>query len=565
MKAIDKAKEWLDPYFDAEVRAQAETWIANDDPELEESFYKDLSFGTGGMRGVMGVGTNRINKYTIAKATLGLANYLKQELGDNTSVAIAHDSRNNSSYFARIAAGVLAAEGIKALLFPALRPTPLLSYALREKNCDAGIVITASHNPKEYNGYKVYWNDGGQLVAPQDKGVMQAVNAIERFDQISFDGPDDLIEELDDSVDAAYVEEVKQLIAKNAGEKDAGLKIVYTNLHGTGITMIPRLMKELGFNDFHTVPEQDEPDGNFPSVESPNPEERSALSPALKLGSEIDAELILGTDPDTDRVGLAIRDDKNEWLLLNGNQAAAILVHYFLNNLNPEEKDSYFVCKTIVTTKLLADMSAEHGVECIDTLTGFKYIAEQIRLKEGEKKFLCGGEESFGYLAGSFVRDKDAALSAVLFAQIAAECKAKGSDLYSYLLDIYNEYGLYKQRLVSMTKKGKAGLEEIQQMISDYRNDPPKELAGEKLVEMMDYSKSIRYVLNEDREEKIDLESSNVLQFLTEKGSLVTVRPSGTEPKIKFYFSIKQEIGDSIESAFAEAESRLDRLEKAFI
>ena len=560
-----KATEWLDPFFDLETRKTVENLLNNSPEELEECFYKDLEFGTGGMRGIMGVGNNRINNYTIGKATLGLAHYLKdQKANRSLSVAIAYDSRNRSGEFAEIAANILAANGIKAYLFSDLRPTPVLSYAVRQLNCDAGIVITASHNPKEYNGYKVYWDDGGQLVAPHDKGVMDAVNAISSFSEINFEGPSDLIEKIDDVIDRPYKEAVKGLLSENE-KTDNSIGVVYTSLHGTGITMIPEILNELGFENIHLVKDQSEPDGDFPTVDSPNPEERSALAKAIDLAKEVDAELVLGTDPDADRVGLAIKDNNNEWILLNGNQAGSILVNYLLEKLDPSLSSTSFVCKTIVTTDLVEDIAKSHNVKCFSTLTGFKFIAQIIKKYEGELNFIGGGEESFGYLAGDFVRDKDAVISSVLFTQIAAKCKAEGITIFDYLLSIYKKHGVYKERLVSLTKKGKAGLEEIKEMMENYRANTPKELAGEKVVAFSDYKESKRMFFPSGESQKIDLETSNVLQFKTDQGSLITIRPSGTEPKIKFYFSVKETENASLFDNLQKAEKHLDELEKAFV
>lgn len=563
--SLSKAKEWLDPFFDQKSRIIVQNWVDQDSPELEEAFYKDLEFGTGGMRGIMGVGTNRINKYSIGKATLGLANYLIEHFpNQELSVAIAFDCRNNSLNFAQYAANVLSSKGIKAYLFEELRPTPLLSFAVRYLKCNAGIVITASHNPKEYNGYKVYWNDGAQLVSPNDKGVLSAVNEIRSFKEIDFKGDENLIKIIDSSVEAAYFEKVKALIF-DIQKIDKSIPIVFTSIHGTGETMIPKLMAQLGFTHFQSVSEQSEPNGIFPTVESPNPEERSALSMAIDLAKEQNAELVLGTDPDTDRVGLAIKNNEGEWILLNGNQAGSILINYLLEKLNPSEYERSFICKTIVTTQLIEEIASSYNVKCINTLTGFKYIAQVIREQEGKMKFIGGGEESFGYLAGDFVRDKDAVMAVAIFSQIAGICKANGTSLYQYLLSIYKKHGVYKERLLSISKKGKAGLEAIIQLMENYRTNTPKELAGEKVISFFDYLSGVKKNIINGNEEQIGLEKSNVLQFLTENGSLITVRPSGTEPKIKYYFSVKEDGNNSIENLLIEAELHLDRLEKEFI
>lgn len=560
---LNKAKEWLSPSFDEDTRNKIQYLIENDEKEIIESFYKDLEFGTGGMRGIMGPGTNRVNKYTIGKATAGLANYLKDQFTGNISVAIAYDSRNLSDYFANVAAQVLSAQGIKVYVFKELRPTPELSFAVRYLKCQAGIVITASHNPKEYNGYKVYWNDGGQLVPPHDNGVIDRVNAINKFEDIDFNGEDDLIEMIDEKVDIPYSKKVLELVDQKI-ERDDNIGVIFTSIHGTGITMIPELLQKSGFNNIYVVQAQAKPDGNFPTVESPNPEEQAALQMAIELAKEKNADLVLGTDPDSDRIGLAVKDRDNNWVLLNGNQSGSILVKYLLDNTPEEEYPNSFVCKTIVTTGLIDEMAKKYNVECINTLTGFKYIAREIRLLEGKKKFIGGGEESFGYLAGDFVRDKDAVISAVLFVQIAAIAKAKGKTLLDYLNDIYAEFGVYRERLVSLTKKGKEGLEEIMSMMERFRNDTPKSLAGERVTKFIDYQSGIVKDLEKNTEKSTDTDRSNVLQFETEKGSLITVRPSGTEPKIKFYFSVNSKDKD-IDKTIILLEQHLDRLKEAFM
>jgi len=560
---LKKAKEWLSPFFDEETRNEVQYLIENDEKEIIESFYKDLEFGTGGMRGIMGPGTNRVNKYTIGKATAGLADYLKDQFTEEISVAIAYDSRNLSDYFADVAAQVLSAQGIKVYVFKELRPTPELSFAVRYLKCQAGIVITASHNPKEYNGYKVYWNDGGQLVPPHDSGVIARVNAINKFEDIDFNGQNDLIEMIDKKVDIPYLEKVLELVDQKS-KRDNNIGVVFTSLHGTGITLIPEILKQSGFKNVYVVEPQAEPDGNFPTVESPNPEEQAALQMAIELAKEKKADLVLGTDPDSDRIGLAVKNHEGNWVLLNGNQSGSILVKYLLDKTPKEEYPTSFVCKTIVTTGLIDEMSKEYNVECINTLTGFKYIAREIRLLEGKKKFIGGGEESFGYLAGDFVRDKDAVISAVLFVQIAAIAKAEGKNLLDYLNDIYREFGVYRERLISLTKKGKEGLEEIMAMMERFRNDTPKSLAGEQVTKFIDYQSGIIRDFSNNTEIETGIDRSNVLQFETEKGSLITVRPSGTEPKIKFYFSVHSKEKD-IDLTINLLERRLDKLEEAFM
>lgn len=562
---LNKAKEWLSPFFDDETRNKVKYLIDNDENEIVESFYKDLEFGTGGMRGIMGPGTNRVNKYTFGKASAGLADYLKDQFNGEISVAIAYDSRNLSDYFANVAAQVLSAKGIKVYVFKELRPTPELSFAVRYLNCQAGIVITASHNPKEYNGFKAYWNDGGQLVPPHDNGVIERVNAIKKFEDIDFNGKNDLINMIDEKVDIPYSKKVLELVDQSI-KRDSNIGVVFTSLHGTGITLIPDILTKSGFTNVHVVGEQAEPDGNFPTVESPNPEEQVALQMAIELAIEKDADLVLGTDPDADRIGLAVKDHDNNWVLLNGNQSGSILVKYLLDNTAKEDYPTSFVCKTIVTTGLIDEMAEKYKVECINTLTGFKYIAREIRLLEGKKKFIGGGEESFGYLAGDFVRDKDAVISAVLFVQIAAIAKAEGKTLLDYLNDIYKEFGVYRERLVSLTKRGKEGLEEIMAMMEGFRNDTPKSLAGEKVTKFIDYQSGVVKNMENNTETSTGIDRSNVLQFETEKGSLITVRPSGTEPKIKFYFSVNDEALDGdTEKTITLLEERLDQLEEAFM
>jgi phosphoglucomutase len=560
----EKVREWTSPFFDEATRKQVQYLIEHDPEELTECFYKDLEFGTGGMRGIMGPGTNRINKYTIGKATAGLANYLQTQINGSISVAIAFDSRNKSDYFGKIAADVLSAKGIKVYLFEALRPTPELSYAVRTLGCNAGIVITASHNPKEYNGYKVYWGDGGQLVPPHDKGVMDEVAKIQRFDQVNFDGKPTSIERIGEEMDRLYKDEILALLHTEE-ERDMDIGVVFTALHGTGIVHIPDLLREAGFTNVHLEPRQSIPDGNFPTVESPNPEERSALASAIELAKEENADLVLGTDPDADRVGIGVRNPKGEFELFNGNQAGSLLVKYLLERSSRQELDQGFVCKTIVTTGLIDQIAEDYGVECIQTLTGFKYIAREIRNREGIKRFIGGGEESFGYLAGDFVRDKDAVISAVLFVQIAAIAKAKGQSLIDYLNNIYEVHGLYRERLNAQTLKGKSGLEKIADMMHTFRTNPPRTLAGEKVIEISDYKEGTRLDPITGEATTIDFDRSNVLQFLTEKGSLVTVRPSGTEPKIKFYFSVNTSIKDSLIASIDRLEQRIDQLEQAMI
>lgn len=538
---LEKAQKWTTDAFDAETRMQVQNLIDSNPEELTECFYKDLEFGTGGLRGLMGVGTNRMNIYTVGMATQGLANYLKKSFDGEISVAIAHDSRNNSPLFARKTAEVFAANGIKAYLFSELRPTPELSFAVRHYGCKAGVVITASHNPKEYNGYKAYWEDGGQLVAPHDKNVITEVQKIAGPQDVNWNADASRIEMVKDEIDREYINGLKSLcLSPEAVKAQSDLNIVYTALHGTGGTMVPRTLKELGFTNVHTVAEQDTPDGNFPTVVSPNPEEAAALKMALEKAEAIGADLVMGTDPDADRVGIAVRNTNGELELLNGNQTAALLIHYLITRWEELGKldGNQYIAKTIVTTDLLSNIANKKKVNCYEVLTGFKYIAELILEKEGKEQFIGGGEESYGYLAGELVRDKDAVLSCVLIAEMCAWAKNEGKKLYEVLLDIYLEHGLFVEELISITKKGKAGAEEIAQMMDNLRNNPPKQLAGEELWGLVDYKASTLTELKDGQVSKIRFPKSNVLQFETADGTVVTARPSGTEPKIKFYFSV---------------------------
>ena len=544
---LEKAKKWTSDAFDNETRNAVQTLIDSNEAELTESFYKDLEFGTGGLRGIMGVGTNRINIYTVGMATQGLANYLKDSFDGEISVAIAHDSRNNSPLFARKTAEVFAANGIKAYLFSALRPTPELSFAIRHLGCKSGVVITASHNPKEYNGYKAYWEDGGQLVAPHDKNVITKVQAIEGPQDVKWDAPANLIEMVDDEMDQAYIAGLKSLcLSPEAVKSQADLNIVFTSLHGTGGSMVPRTLQELGFTNVSTVAEQDEPDGNFPTVVSPNPEEAAALKMALDQAEKLGADLVMGTDPDADRVGIAVRNSDGELQLLNGNMTGALLVYYLIQRWTELGKlnGKQFTAKTIVTSALIKNISEKQNVPCYDVLTGFKYIAELILNLEGKEEFIGGGEESYGYLAGDIVRDKDAVLSCVLIAEMCAWAKSNGKSLYEVLIDIHSEFGFYLEDLISITKKGKTGAEDIAKMMEDLRSNPPKSLAGSNVLTLRDFKLGKVTNLVDGSISETGLPSSNVLQFETADGTIVTARPSGTEPKIKFYFSVNGELHD---------------------
>ncbi len=543
---LQKARVWLDGNYDEETKKAIKEMMDNNPDELIESFYQDLEFGTGGLRGIMGVGSNRMNKYTVGSATQGFANYLKSNFPDRgqISVAIAHDSRNNSRYFAEITADVFSANGIKVFLFEDLRPTPELSFAIRQLGCQGGIVITASHNPKEYNGYKAYWDDGGQLISPHDKNVIAEVNKISSIDDVKFEGNNNLIEKIGEEIDTIYLEKIKSLsLSPEVIKRQKDLKIVYTPLHGTGITLVPKSLKNFGFEQVHIVPEQAVADGNFPTVKSPNPEESAALEMAIKQAKEINADLVMATDPDADRVGIAIRNG-DDFLLMNGNQTATLLVYYLLTKWKENNKltGKEFIVKTIVTTELLADMARKNEVEYYDVLTGFKYIADIIKHFEGQKTFIGGGEESYGYLVGDFVRDKDAVIACSMIAEAFAWVTDQGKGMMDLLKDIYQEFGFYKEKLVSVVRKGKSGAEEIQQMMADFRVNPPQSLAGSEVVNIKDYQSSISKNIKTGEETPIDLPKSNVLQFFTEDGSKGSVRPSGTEPKIKFYFGVKSKL-----------------------
>lgn len=538
---LEKAKKWTTDAFDAATQKEVQQLIATNEAELTERFYKDLEFGTGGLRGIMGAGTNRINMYTVGMATQGLANYLKQSFTGNISVAIAYDSRNNSPLFARKTAEVFAANGIKAYLFKELRPTPQLSFAIRHFGCKAGVVITASHNPKEYNGYKAYWEDGGQLVAPHDKNVITEVQKINGPQEVQWHADEALIEVVSDQIDDAYIAGLKSLcLSPEAVKKQSDLNIVFTSLHGTGGTMVPRTLKELGFSNVETVSEQDVADGNFPTVNSPNPEEAAALKMALSQAEQVGADLVMGTDPDADRVGIAVRNATGSLQLLNGNMTGALLVYYLIQRWKELGKlnGKQFTAKTIVTSALIKKISESENVPCYDVLTGFKYIAELILKLEGKEQFIGGGEESYGYLAGDLVRDKDAVLSCVLIAEMCAWAKNQGKSLYDVLQDIHLAFGLYLEDLISITKKGITGAEEITQMMEDLRNNPPQSLAGSAVITFSDYKKRTVLNLADGTRSETGLPASNVLQFKTADGTVVTARPSGTEPKIKFYFSV---------------------------
>ena len=546
------AQSWLDGNFDEDTKAEVKKLMDTDQTALEDAFYRNLEFGTGGLRGIMGVGTNRMNKYTVGMATQGLANYIKANVEGDASVCISHDSRNNSRLFAEISAKVLSNNGIKVYLFEDLRPTPELSYSIRLKKATAGIMVTASHNPKEYNGYKVFWSDGGQITAPVDKDIVNEVGKITdpadvRFTPVEGTKPAP-IEIMGEEVDACYLRDITSLtLTPEAVKKHSDLKIVYTPLHGCGVKLMPKALGMIGFHNIIHVPEQDIPDGNFPTVASPNPEEPAAMAMALKKADETGADLVLATDPDADRLGIAVRDNNGKMIQLTGNQTWSFLTYYILTRWKELGKlDSTKYCvKTIVTTELIAAICKDFGVKCYNVLTGFKYIAEVVKLNQGKGEFICGGEESYGFNLGEFVRDKCAQTAGIMVAECAAWAAEKGLTLYQLLQKVYEKYGLYEEKMVYIVRKGKTGAEEIQKIMADYRACPPSTIAGSPLVKVIDYNEP----------EKTGLPKSNVLQFFNAAGDVVTVRPSGTEPKIKFYFGARG----------ADAPSKIEALKSQFI
>ena len=562
----DRAEIWLTSVFDEDTRKEVQRMIEEDPGELADAFYRDLEFGTGGLRGIMGVGTNRMNKYTVGMATQGLADYLLRSFPalKRPSVAIAHDCRNNSDFFTRITADVLTANGIQVYVFDDLRPTPLLSFAVRELNCQAGIVITASHNPVEYNGYKVYWDDGGQLVPPHDKNIIEEVKKTSVQD-VRFDGDTTLVTKLDESFDREYLRQITALsLNPEIIREHSDLKIVFTPIHGTTYRLVPQALEAFGFTSVYNVPEQDVTDGNFPTVKSPNPEDPAAFEMALAKAREVDADLVMATDPDGDRLGVGIKDEKGEYLLLNGNQCASILTWYVLDQMQQKGKlqGNEYIVKTIVTTDLLSEIAASYQVESMDVLTGFKYIAEKMRLLEGSKKFLCGGEESYGFLIGDLVRDKDAVISCCMIAEAAAWARSKEMTLQDLLRSVYLKHGLYVESLVSVTKKGMQGAKEIKEMIDNFRGNPPAAINGLTVARILDYKSSVESDLYLEEKHPIDLPASNVLQFVLEDGTKITMRPSGTEPKIKFYFSCMAELdhADHYEGKRQELLEQIDKI-----
>lgn len=545
-----KAKEWLSPSFDENTRKEVEAMLANSDKtDLIESFYRDLEFGTGGLRGIMGAGTNRMNIYVVGMATQGFANYMKKNFADRKeiSVAVCHDCRNNSRLYAETVAHIFSANGIKAYLFDELRPTPECSYAIRHLGAQAGVNITASHNPREYNGYKAYWEDGAQVLAPHDKGIIEEVNKV-KIDDVKWEPNKDLIQIIGEDIDEPYLREIRTLsIDPEVIKRQHDLKIVYTPLHGAGRVMIPRSLAYWGFDNVHCVAEQMIKDGNFPTVDRPNPEFAEALTLGLRDAKALDADILMASDPDADRVGMACKNDKGEWVLINGNQTCLLFLWYIITNRQAMGKmqPSDFIVKTIVTTEVIARIAEKQKIEMRDCYTGFKWIANEIRKSEGKQKYIGGGEESYGFLAQDFVRDKDAVSACSLLAEICAFAKDQGKTLYEILMDIYKEYGFSKEFTINVERPGKSGAEEIQQMMVNFRNNPPKELGGSKVVLTKDF-KTLKAVDAQGKETSLDMpDTSNVLQWFCENGNKVSVRPSGTEPKIKFYLEVKDVMTDA--------------------
>ena len=564
------AQQWLTPAYDAETQAQVKAMLENPDKtELIDSFYKVLEFGTGGLRGIMGAGTNRMNIYTVGAATQGLANYLKKNFAgkDDISVVIGHDCRNNSRKFAEISADIFSANGIKVYLFDDMRPTPEMSFAIRYLGCQSGINITASHNPREYNGYKAYWDDGAQVLSPHDTGIIDEVVKVKTED-IKFEGNKDLIQIIGKDVDDVYLEKVHAIsIDPEVIKRQKDLKIVYTPIHGTGMMLIPQALKQWGFENVHCVPEQMVKSGDFPTVISPNPENAEALTLALNLAKSIDADIVMASDPDADRVGMACKDDTGEWILINGNQTCLLFLYYIIKNRQALGKmeGNEFVVKTIVTTELIKKVADKNNIKMLDCYTGFKWIAREIRLREGKEQYIGGGEESYGFLAEDFVRDKDAVSACTLLAEICAWAKDQGKTLYDILMEIYIEYGFSKETTVNVVKPGKTGQDEIKAMMENFRANPPKELGGSKVLVAKDY-KTLKATAADGSVSDIDMPTtSNVLQYFTEDGTKVSVRPSGTEPKIKFYMELTGEMKCSkcYKGATADALAKIDAVKKS--
>ncbi len=564
----ERAQQWLDGPYDEATKQRVKDLMDNDPKELTESFYKDLEFGTGGLRGIMGVGTNRMNIYTVGMATQGLANYLKKAFPKEAiRVAVAHDSRHNSRLFSERVAAIFAANGFEAFLFDSLRPTPELSFAIRQLGCKSGVMVTASHNPKEYNGYKAYWADGAQVTPPHDNNIIAEVGKITSPDQVLISGGTGRVTILDEKFDQIYLDAVHGLsLSPEAVAHHADLKIVYTPLHGAGVVLVPQSLRRYGFRNVISVKAQNIPDGDFPTVASPNPEERATMKMAIDLGTEQGAALVMATDPDADRIGVAVRDDKGEFILLNGNQTAALLTYYIVRRWKELGRitGKQFIIKTIVTTEMIGRIAESFGVKYYDCLTGFKYIAEIIREQEGKTKYICGGEESYGFLAGDFVRDKDAVSACSLAAEAAAWAQQQGTTLYGLLQEMYLQYGLFLEQMVPVVRKGKEGAEEIRQMMTDFRKNPPRTLGGSPIVTIRDYDSLQSTDLKTGKSTPIEQEQSNVLQFLTEDHTIVSVRPSGTEPKIKFYFGVRGPLAskEQLDGTMKALEGRIEGMKK---
>jgi phosphoglucomutase len=556
-----KAISWLGNEFDEDIRNEVREMLEKDEKKLIDAFYQDLEFGTGGLRGIMGAGTNRMNIYTLGMATQGLSNYIIKQCGKSgVKVAIAHDCRNNSRYYAETTANIFSANGFEVYLFEALRPTPELSFAIRHYKCQSGVVITASHNPPEYNGYKAYWNDGGQVVAPHDDAIIDEVRKITSVNDIKFKGKKDRIKIIGKETDDMFLNEVhKMSLNPEIIKKFSNIPIVYTPIHGTGITLVPPALKMFGFRNIISVPEQDIIDGNFPTVKSPNPEEPDALRMAIKKAVETNAELVMATDPDADRLGLAVKNRKGEFILLNGNQTGVILIWYILSQFKEKKKykGNEYIIKTIVTSDLIERIAEGYNVEYFNVLTGFKFFAELIREKEGTRKYIGGGEESYGFLPGDYVRDKDAVASCALAAEATAWAKSNGISLYELLIDIYVKYGFYKEKLINIVRKGKEGADEIKAMMNGYRNDPPEKINNSRVVIVNDYETQVSQDILNGTKTNINLIKSDVLQFILADGTKISVRPSGTEPKIKFYISVNTKLYSS--DKFEETEKILDK------
>lgn len=563
----ERAKAWTSKQYDEKTRKEVRYMMNNDEKKLIDSFYKDLEFGTGGLRGIMGAGTNRMNRYTVGMASQGMANYMMKNFpGKEISVAIAHDCRNNSRAFSEIVAGIFSANAFQVYLFESLRPTPELSFAIRHLGCQGGVIITASHNPPEYNGFKAYWDDGGQITAPHDVNIIDEVRKISKVSEIKFDGPDDNIHIIGKEIDELFIDTIKKNISLNPDriKEKHDIGIVYTPIHGTGVEIIPATLRKFGFTNIINVPEQDVVDGNFPTVESPNPEEPRAFKMALDKARKHGAHIALATDPDGDRLGLAVKNRSGDFILLNGNQTGAILTWYIISQMKEKNmlNGNEYIIKTIVTSDLIERIAEQNGVQCYNVLTGFKYFASLMKKLNQEKKYIGGGEESFGYLAGDYVRDKDGVGSCALVAEVAAFTACNDKSLFDALVDIYHEYGLYREKLINIIRKGKEGADEINSIMTKFRKNPPETLNNSPVVKIIDYLEGISREPLANKKSSFDMERSNVLQFFLEDGSKISLRPSGTEPKIKFYFSVndKLERKEDYENKEAELDARIEAL-----